>query len=224
MDDLLPGDAATLSVRAFADPYICDRVRDAMDAGCKAFAYIPNFWETYDPRNLAVLSAAADIADGIYINNIGQLRLAKDTGLPVYGDSGLNVFNAETALFFMEQGLEGVTLSYELGEETAALVKQINQRVSEAMPGSSKGSRFKTETLVRGRVPAMFSRYCPVAGALGIKKDKCGACSKTGKVFLEDGRGEAYPVITDRENCTSLILSKNILKNRPCGDICRITV
>ncbi len=235
IDDLLPGNSISLSVRAFTDKSINGEVAEAKEAGCKIFTYLPNFWDVSAQTSLEELRAAADLVDGIYINNIGQLRVAKDCGLPLLGDSGLNIFNAETALFFAKQGLKSVTLSYELKDEAAALVRQINQKISENLSFSresrercdnngKKERAFKTEVLWKGRVPAMVSRYCPLAGALGIKKADCGSCEKVGKIYLEDARGEAYPVLTDRKNCTSLILSKEELKLKPCGDIRRITI
>ena len=214
------GDRVTLSVRAFDSDSVREKAGGLRDRGVEVCAFLPVLWETNRSENLRELDEALSFIDGIYVGNIGQISLGQKTGLPVYGDSGLNVFNAESALYFMETGLKSVTLSYELRDEAAGLSKQINQAVSEA----GRGSNLMTECLVKGRVPAMVTRYCPLAGVQGVKGDRCGRCQNTGAVYLTDSRGEAYPVLLDDSNCTSIILSKNEEKNRPGGHIRRYCI
>lgn len=213
-----PGDRVTLSIRGFDSEVVREKAELLRGRGVEVCAFLPVLWETSPGQK--EINEAVPLIDGFYVGNIGQIRLAEKTGLPLYGDAGLNVFNSETALFFMEAGLRSVTLSYELREEAALLAKQINQAVSEA----GRGAALMTECLVKGRVPAMVSRYCPLAGAQGIKGDKCGTCQKNGAVFLTDRKGEAYPVLLDDTNCTSLILSRAEEKNRPGGHIRRYCI
>ena len=76
---------------------------------------------------------------------------------------------------------------------------------------------FETEILRSGRVPAMISEYCPLAGAEGIRGSGCGKCRDENPVWLKDFKGERYPVLLEPRGCTALILSRKPL-DRPWAD------
>ena len=77
--------------------------------------------------------------------------------------------------------------------------------------------RFEYELLRYGRVPAMISEYCPLAGAEGIRGSGCGRCREENPVWLKDFKGERYPVLLEPRGCTALILSRKPL-DRPWAD------
>ena len=84
---------------------------------------------------------------------------------------------------------------------------------------TERGERgpFETEILRSGRVPAMISEYCPLAGAEGIRGSGCGKCRDENPVWLKDFKGERYPVLLEPRGCTALILSRKPL-DRPWAD------
>ena len=53
-------------------------------------------------------------ADGFLLANNGLVEMARETGVPLWADYGLNIFNSQSILFWLEQGFAGVTLSPEL--------------------------------------------------------------------------------------------------------------
>ncbi len=61
-------------------------------------------------------------AEHIMVTNIGQLDIAKESGLKIHGDFRLNAFNARSAAALLEMGIEDVILSPEL---TLAQIRDI---------------------------------------------------------------------------------------------------
>ncbi len=177
------------------------------NAGVEVFAYLPLLW-----RENEDFEADFDLAliDGFYVGNAGQIEWALKMGKPVFGDAGLNVFNAECVGFYLENGLCGCTLSYELDSDMEQVVDVLNAENAGGL-----------EVLRYGRVPAMVSEYCLLAGAEGIKGSGCGRCLEHNPVYLRDNMGERYPVMLDDMGCTSLILSKEPLNRKNSAKVLR---
>ena len=96
--------------------------------------------------------------DGVMAGNLGVIKKVRElTGLPVFADFSLNVFNIETVRFLMEAGASRVTLSPEL------TLEQVRQMAGlQVLP---------LEVIVHGALPLMVSEYCVVGSLLG-EKDK----------------------------------------------------
>ncbi len=126
--------------------------------------------------------------DGVMAGNLGVIKKMRElTGLPVFADFSLNVFNIEAVRFLMETGVSRVTLSPEL------TLEQVRQMAG-LLP-------LPAEVIVHGALPLMVSEYC-VAGSLLGEKDKgkgCPApCRSTGGCGLKDRKGIVFPVELDQ--------------------------
>lgn len=195
-------DRITCSVRDFEFDDNLEAFSKLRNFGVEVYAYLPILWKDADNSDTKEFG---ELVDGIYIANAGQLEWAKATGKRIVGDAGLNVFNAYSAMMYNDLGLDGVTLSYELSDGARDLVEYLDENCEADM---------EIEILRYGRVPAMVSEYCPLAGAKGIKGSACGSCMEHNPVYLKDGMGERYPVMLEDSGCTSLILSKTALNRK----------
>lgn len=63
--------------------------------------------------------------DGMLLTNLGAIEWFKAVNLKKVGDFTLNIFNAEAAAFYMEQGLEWVTPSIELPKEALGTLLEV---------------------------------------------------------------------------------------------------
>ena len=110
--------------------------------------------------------------------------MARETGVPLWADYGLNIFNSQSILFWLEQGFAGVTLSPEL---TLAQVG-----------GLVRKSPLPVACLAEGALEMMVSEYCVTGSFLG-HLDK-GSCSYQCKqpTYLEDRKKEHFPLKQDQ--------------------------
>lgn len=172
------------------------------NSGVEICAYLPVLWR----------GAASDIEDiseivhGVYVGNTGQITKVKNAGVKMLADASMNIYNALTVKAMAEQGFEGAVLSYELDSE--------NREIYEEVKKYSSCRETELEVLRYGRVPAMVSEYCPLAGAEGIRGTGCGKCMEHNPVYLKDSYGDRYPVVLDDARCTSVILSREPLNRK----------
>ena len=106
------------------------------------------------------------------VGNLGHIKLAKENGFILRGDTGLNVFNSESLQTLREEGLISAALSFEL-------------RLTQ-MRDISKG--IDTEIVTYGRLPLMITENCVVKSALGV-------CSCDNSPQLRDRQGLNFPVL-----------------------------
>ncbi|MBR6700263.1 MAG: U32 family peptidase [Firmicutes bacterium] len=191
------------SIRNFEYDDDLDDFQKLRNMGVEVYAYLPVLWK--EEGRLSPKELGSHV-DGIYIGNIGQINWGKKTGKPLMADAGLNIYNGEAAKFYLNQGFKGTVISYELDPVEKDFFKVLE--ADEAYVNA------ELEILRFGRVPAMVSEYCPLAGAEGVKGRSCGKCMEHNPVYLKDGRGERYPVILDDSRCTSAILSKDSLNRK----------
>lgn len=118
----------------------------------------------------------------VLAGNLGQIRLAKQKGLAVRGDFGLNVFNSRSMHYLREQGLESQLASFEM------TLPQLRD-LSKAVP---------VEVLVYGRLPLMLTENCVI-------KNRTGDCSCESPAKLIDRMGEEFPILRDPGTCRSVI-------------------
>ncbi len=116
--------------------------------------------------------------------NVGAIPLAIEAGLLPIGSFGLNITNAQAAVFYAERGVGALTLSMELSFD------QI--RAIGAVPSP-------TGLLLYGRQPLMLTRHCPRRSATG----SCNDCRQQG---ITDRTGTIFPVMCDN-NCAQVLNS-----------------
>jgi putative protease len=121
----------------------------------------------------------------VLVGNWGLLLPAREAGMRICGDFGLNVYNSGTVNFLRDLELDSATLSFEM------TLPQIRD-VSKAVP---------CEILIYGRMPLMITENC-------LFRDRTGSCScHQGSIRLTDKTGADFPVIRDGSTCRSVLLN-----------------
>ena len=123
--------------------------------------------------------------DEVLIGNLGHMIPAREAGMELRGDFGLNLYNSGAVNRVRELGLLSATLSFEM------TLPQIRD-VSKAVP---------CEILSYGRLPLMVTENCLIRGRTG----QC-TCHLS-PVKLTDKTGADFPVIRDGDSCRSVLLN-----------------
>jgi putative protease len=143
--------------------------------------------------------AGAGHLDGVMAGNLGLVKIARElTGVPIFADFYLNIFNPETARFLLEAGVGRVALSPEL---TLAQVK----KMAALLP-------LPSEVIVHGALPLMVSEYCVAGSLLGEsgRREGCPAPCRNTVCGLKDRKGVVFPVEMD-QNCRMHIFNSRDL-------------
>ena len=178
----------------------------ARDAGKRIYFNTPRIVRGAEQKQLEKLFEAAVglRPDGIYVHNIGTLRLAKESmDIPVYTDYSLISYNEMTLEFLAEQGIAGATLSPELTWQ------QVTELAAE--------SPISLECIVHGRLELMVSSYCVTGSFLGNVGE--GACSRPcgrGSYSLRDRKQVDFPLVMD-QFCRMHVLNSKVLSMLPYG-------
>jgi len=124
--------------------------------------------------------------DGVLIRNLGALEYFRQSPLRKIGDFSLNIANPFTAAFFMEQGLEGVTISYDLN------VAEVLDLLRHAPP-----EWF--ELTLHQHMPMFHMEHCVFAAFLspGASHLDCGRPCDRHRVHLRDRVGIPHPLRAD---------------------------
>ncbi len=121
----------------------------------------------------------------VLVGNLGLLLPARECGMRVRGDFGLNLYNSMAMDAARELELQSAALSFEM------TLPQIRD-VSKAVPA---------ELIAYGRLPLMVTENCLIRG-------RTGECScQLGPVKLMDKTGAEFPVIKDGAGCRSILLN-----------------
>jgi len=123
----------------------------------------------------------------VLLGNLGHIALAKQCGLGIRGDFGLNVFNSHTLSVLSAAGLLSATASFELR------MAQVRDMVKS----------MDTELIVYGRLPLMVSDQC-------IIKEANGSCSCEKGAGMSDRMGSVFPVVREF-GCRNVILNAHKL-------------
>ena len=135
---------------------------------------------------------AASTADGIYVHNIGTLRLARRIStLPIFTDFSLIAFNSTTLETLARMGVSGATLSPEL------TLEQVNSL--------AKKSPLPLECIIAGRAELMIMFYCPIGSFAG-----CNRVCERKRFALRDRMNAEFPIVTD-QFCRAHILNSRVL-------------
>ena len=157
-------------------------------------AILPRVWRDRDEAELRrwLGHAKALGVTAVLAGNIGHLSLVRDTGLAVYGDYGLNVFNGRALDYLRKKGLSSACLSFEL--RFAQL-----RDLPKCLPA---------EAIVYGRLPLMITENCLIENA--------GACRCDRPNFLTDRTGAAFPLLPAYGHRTEIQNSRVLwLADRP---------
>ena len=124
--------------------------------------------------------------DGVLIRNLGAITHFAGSGLTTVGDFSLNVANPLTAQFFMNQGLQRATVSYDLN------VAQVLDLLESAPP-----EWF--ELTIHQHMPMFHMEHCVFAAFLSEGKDHtdCGRPCEAHRVHLRDRVGMKHPLRAD---------------------------
>ena len=121
----------------------------------------------------------------VLVGNLGMLLPARQCGMHIRGDFGLNLFNSGALHVVRELELRSATVSFEL---TLPQIRDL-------------GKAVPCEMLVYGRLPLMVTENCLIRG-------KTGQCTcHLASTKLVDKTGAEFPVIRDGNHCRSILLN-----------------
>ena len=136
-------------------------------------AILPRVWRDRDEpeiRALLVRAKALGISAAL-AGNLGCLPLLRGTGLALYGDFGLNVFNGRALEYLADKGFSSAALSFEL---RAAQLRDLPK----VLP---------CEAIVYGRLPLMLTENCLIRNGAG--------CACETPHVLTDRTGAEFPLL-----------------------------
>jgi putative protease len=124
--------------------------------------------------------------DGVLIRNLGAISHFAGSGLTTVGDFSLNVSNPLTAQFFMNQGLDRVTVSYDLN-------------VAQVLDLLESAPLEWFELTLHQHMPMFHMEHCVFAAFLSSGKDHtdCGRPCEAHRVHLRDRVGMKHPLRAD---------------------------
>ena len=135
---------------------------DALPAGGAEWcALLPRVWRDRDEETLrSWLDHAKHLGvTGALLGNIGHVPLTENSGLNLYGDFGLNVFNSRSLEYLRDKGLQSACVSFEL---RFAQIRDLRK----CLPA---------EAIVYGRLPLMITEHDLTAGGVTALRDRTGA-------------------------------------------------
>jgi len=121
----------------------------------------------------------------VLVGNLGLLIPARECGMHVRGDFGLNLYNSRSVNIVRNWEFHSACLSFEM------TLPQIRD-VSKAVP---------CELLTYGRLPLMVTENCLI-------KSRTGQCTcHLSPAKLTDKTGADFPIIKDGDSCRSVLLN-----------------
>lgn len=151
---------------------------------------IPNItkgWHDQNIRKNFDKIVAASLKKGIAIGNLGWIEPFVETGIPVIGDYGLNLFNSMDFKLAGELGIKEAIISHEADPE-------------EILAMDFHG--VIPEVVLKGKIPLMTSEHFPI-GDINL----CAEKDEQERFSLKDRKGQFYPILTNPADCRSVILS-----------------
>lgn len=119
------------------------------------------------------------------VGNLGLLIPAREAGMRVHGDFGLNIFNSGSMNVLRSLELASATVSFELNlPQIRDLSKAVN-----------------AELIAYGRLPLMLTEHCLIRGRTG----ECNC--QISQTKLTDKTGAEFPIIRDGDSCRSVLLN-----------------
>jgi putative protease len=124
--------------------------------------------------------------DGVLIRNLGSIPFFAAAGIPRLGDFSLNVANPFTADFFVRQGLERLTISYDLN------ITQVLELLRAAPAGWF-------QLTIHQHMPMFHMEHCVFAAFMSEGRTflDCGRPCEKHRVHLRDRVGMEHPLRAD---------------------------
>ena len=153
-----------------------DPLRPFIDNGARPVAVMPRV--ITDDQSREVYAALEKLFDyGVneaLTGNLGHVFIARQAGMKVRGDFGLNAFNSYTLRVLQDAGFISATASFELRlAQIKAMAKPID-----------------TDLIIYGRLPLMVSDQC-------IIRQSAGRCNCQTPGQLSDRMGSVFPVVKE---------------------------
>ena len=121
----------------------------------------------------------------VLVGNLGLLIPAREAGMRIHGDFGLNIFNSASMNMMRDLELASATVSFEM---TMPQIRDLSKAVN-------------AELIGYGRLPLMVTEHCLI-------RNKTGECTcHMAPVKLTDKTGAEFPVIKDGDSCRSVLLN-----------------
>lgn len=167
-----------------------DGADDGLKGRCRHFGVtLPRVIYSSEMENCKkLLDVAKKLgAEFALVSNIGHVKAAREAGLLLFGDVGMNVFNSSTIKVLENMGFSLITVSPELNEaQIRDLVKKDNTQLC---------------AFTKGYLPMMVLESCIVRAGGTCKRQNskpCSAlCDRIGKEFPVYGEkrlsGDGYP-------------------------------
>ena len=151
-------------------------MRPFMDNGARIVAVLPRV--ITDDQMKTVYEAIEKLFDfGVneaLVGNLGHAMLARQAGMKLRADFGMNAFNSYTMEVLQQAGFLSATASFEL---------RLSQIKAMAKP-------IDTEIIVYGRLPLMVSDQC-------IIRHSAGRCNCQTPAQMSDRMGSVFPVVKE---------------------------
>ena len=122
----------------------------------------------------------------VLVGNIGLMIPAKEAGMRLRGDFGLNIFNSASANVCRDLKLASATVSFEM---TLPQIRDLSKAVN-------------MEMIIYGRLPLMITEQCLIKNKTG----EC-ACQSGVPIKLTDKTGADFPVVKEADTCRSVLLN-----------------
>ena len=142
----------------------------------KLCAVLPRVWRDGDEAGFRKILETTPALWAVSIGNAGHRAIADGLPLEKRGDFGLNVFNSRAVAFWQEQGLDSVTVSFELRHQQVRELRKY----------------LPCEGIVYGRLPLMVTENCMTGNAGNCRGDKR-LCD--GDNYLTDRTGARFPLL-----------------------------
>ncbi|MGA2139699.1 MAG: U32 family peptidase [Verrucomicrobiia bacterium] len=167
-------------IRRYGEAVAFVRQRD----GARIYLATPRIQKAGEQSFFKLIDAAKP--DGVLIRNLGGLDYFRKSPLRKIGDFSLNVANPLSADLLMREGLERVTVSYDLNAQ------QVIDLLRAAPP-----SWF--ELTIHQHIPMFHMEHCVFAAFLskGTDVSNCGRPCDTHNLKLRDRVGVEHPVKAD---------------------------
>ncbi len=121
----------------------------------------------------------------VLVGNLGLLLTAREAGMKIRGDFGLNLYNSGSVNLMRELELKSAMLSFEM---TLPQIRDVSKAVD-------------CEIFAYGRLPLMITENCIIRGRTG----SCTCNLSTGK--LSDKTGADFHIIKDGDKCRTVLLN-----------------
>ena len=151
-------------------------LRPFLDRGAKPVAVLPRvITDDQVPILYTALGKLFDFGvNEALVGNLGQIVMARRSGMKLRGDFGLNVFNSYSMEVLRDADFLSATASFELRlAQIRAMAKPLD-----------------TELIVYGRLPVMVSDQCVI-------KESAGRCNCQQPAQMSDRMGSVFPVVKE---------------------------